>query len=137
MQPSLSIDPNKTVTEPEMSKALSNKVALITGSSRGIGRAAALALAKEGASLIGVHYASNADAAHSTVREIEALGAKAVAIEADLKKGKEAQTRSGSNLRRLRSQPRGSHGSTFSSTTQALPRHFPSRKLVSLSLTKP
>jgi 3-oxoacyl-[acyl-carrier protein] reductase len=73
-----------------MSKALSNKVALITGSSRGIGRAAALVLAKEGASLIGVHYASNADAAHSTVREIEALGAKAVAIEADLKKGKEA-----------------------------------------------
>lgn len=73
-----------------MSKALSNKVALITGSSRGIGRAAALVLAKEGASLIGVHYASNADAAHSTVREIEALGAKAVAIEADLRKGKEA-----------------------------------------------
>jgi 3-oxoacyl-[acyl-carrier protein] reductase len=73
-----------------MSKALSNKVALITGSSRGIGRAAALVLAKEGASLIGVHYASNTDAAHSTVREIEALGAKAVAIEADLKKGKEA-----------------------------------------------
>lgn len=73
-----------------MSKALSNKVALITGSSRGIGRAAALVLAQEGASLIGVHYGSNADAAHATVREIEALGAKAVAIEADLKKGKEA-----------------------------------------------
>lgn len=36
-------------------QALSNKVALITGSSRGIGRAAALALAKEGASFIGVH----------------------------------------------------------------------------------
>ena len=41
-----------------MSKALSNKVALIMGSSRGIGRAAALVLAKEGASLVGVHYAS-------------------------------------------------------------------------------
>jgi NAD(P)-dependent dehydrogenase (short-subunit alcohol dehydrogenase family) len=73
-----------------MTGRLSNKVALITGSSRGIGRAAALAFAKEGAALVGVHYASNADAAQSTVREIEALGAKAVAIKADLKKGKEA-----------------------------------------------
>lgn len=73
-----------------MSGKLSNKVALITGSSRGIGRAAALAFAKEGAALVGVHYASNADAAQATIREIEALGAKAVGINADLAKGKEA-----------------------------------------------
>ncbi|MGF6632908.1 SDR family oxidoreductase [Paraburkholderia sp. MM6662-R1] len=73
-----------------MSEKLSSKVALITGSSRGIGRAVALAFAREGAALIGVHYASNADAAHATIREIEALGSKAVAINADLGRGKEA-----------------------------------------------
>ncbi|MCC8395571.1 SDR family oxidoreductase [Paraburkholderia sp. MMS20-SJTR3] len=73
-----------------MGSKLSGKVALITGSSRGIGRAVSLAFAREGAALIGVHYASNADAAHATVREIEALGAKAVAIKADLNRGKEA-----------------------------------------------
>lgn len=73
-----------------MSKRLSGKVALITGSSRGIGRATAIAFAKEGAALIGVHYANNKSAAEATVREIEAYGAKAVAIEADLRQGKRA-----------------------------------------------
>ncbi|SIT46464.1 Uncharacterized oxidoreductase MexAM1_META1p0182 [Paraburkholderia piptadeniae] len=73
-----------------MSGKLSSKVAIVTGSSRGIGRAVARAFAREGAALIGIHYASNADAAHATVREIEALGSKAVAIKADLSRGKEA-----------------------------------------------
>ena len=73
-----------------MSGTLSGKTALITGSSRGIGRAVALAFAKQGAALIGVHYTSNADAARATIREIEALGSKAVAIKADLSRGKAA-----------------------------------------------
>jgi 3-oxoacyl-[acyl-carrier protein] reductase len=73
-----------------MSGKLSSKVALITGASRGIGRAAALAFATQGAAFIGVHYGSNADAAQATVRDIEALGTKAVAIHADLRSGKDA-----------------------------------------------
>lgn len=73
-----------------MSGRLANKVALITGGSRGIGHAIALAFAKEGAALIGVHYASNAEAAATTVQEIEALGSRAVAIRADLRDGKAA-----------------------------------------------
>ena len=76
-----------------MSGKLSSKVALITGGSRGIGRAAALAFAREGAALIGVHYGANSDAAAATIREIERLGAKAVAIKADLRGGKEATDR--------------------------------------------
>ncbi|UTS88261.1 SDR family oxidoreductase [Rhizobium anhuiense] len=73
-----------------MSQRLANKIALITGSSRGIGRAAALAFAREGAALIGVHYTANVDAANATVRDIEALGVKAVAVKADLRQGKDA-----------------------------------------------
>jgi 3-oxoacyl-[acyl-carrier protein] reductase len=73
-----------------MSGKLSSKTALVTGGSRGIGRAVALAFARQGAALIGVHYGNNENAAHATVREIEALGSKAVAIQADLSRGKEA-----------------------------------------------
>jgi NAD(P)-dependent dehydrogenase (short-subunit alcohol dehydrogenase family) len=76
--------------ELSMSGKFSSKTAIITGASRGIGRAVALAFAREGAELIGVHYGSNAEAAHATIREIEALGSKAVAIKADLSRGKEA-----------------------------------------------
>lgn len=73
-----------------MPQRLAHKIALVTGSSRGIGRAAALTFAREGASLIGVYYTANADAANTTVRDIEALGVKAVAMKADLKQGKNA-----------------------------------------------
>jgi NAD(P)-dependent dehydrogenase (short-subunit alcohol dehydrogenase family) len=52
-----------------------------------------LAFAKEGAALIGVHYTVNADAANATVRDIEALGVKAVAVKADLRRGKDAADR--------------------------------------------
>lgn len=60
-----------------------NKVCLITGSSRGIGKATALLFAKEGASVI-INYVHNQAAAEDTVKEIEALGQKAIALKADI-----------------------------------------------------
>lgn len=61
---------------------LSGKTALVTGSSRGIGKAIALALAGQGAD-IAVHYLSNEEAAKGTVAAVEALGRKAIMLQAD------------------------------------------------------
>jgi enoyl-[acyl-carrier protein] reductase III len=62
---------------------LTGKVALVTGSSRGIGRAIALALAERGAD-IAVHFVRKKSAATETTAAIEALGRRAVAIKANL-----------------------------------------------------
>src|SRR5256884_3050201 len=64
-----------------MSK-LSEKVALITGGSRGIGAAIAKRLAADGAS-VAITYAKEASAASAVVKAIEGSGGKAVAIQAD------------------------------------------------------
>ena len=63
--------------------ALEGKTALVTGASRGIGRAIALELARQGAD-IAVNYARSAEAASQVVAEIEALGRRAVALSADV-----------------------------------------------------
>lgn len=65
-----------------MSK-LKGKIALVTGASRGIGRAIATRLAQEGA-LVSVHYGKNRDAAEEVVREIERDGGSAFALGAEL-----------------------------------------------------
>jgi 3-oxoacyl-[acyl-carrier protein] reductase len=64
-----------------MSK-LTEKVALVTGGSRGIGAAIAKRLAEDGAN-VAITYSKGADAAASVVKEIERAGRKAIAIQAD------------------------------------------------------
>ena len=61
---------------------LKDKVAVVTGSSRSIGRAIALGYGREGARLV-VNYRSDEGAANSAVAEIEAIGSEAIAVRAD------------------------------------------------------
>jgi NAD(P)-dependent dehydrogenase (short-subunit alcohol dehydrogenase family) len=63
--------------------SLEGKVAVVTGASRGIGRAIAVRLARDGA-LVCVNYHSNAEAAGAVVGEIEAAGGEAFALQADV-----------------------------------------------------
>ncbi|MEO0758363.1 MAG: 3-oxoacyl-[acyl-carrier-protein] reductase [Cyanobacteria bacterium J06648_16] len=66
-----------------MTGALQDKVAIVTGSSRGIGKASVLALAAEGASVV-VNYARSSAAADEIVAQIEADGGSAIALQADV-----------------------------------------------------
>ena len=66
-----------------MDKRLKNKVAIVTGGSRGIGRSIAEALAREGAA-VAVNYLSNPTAAAQVVEGIRAGGGEAVAVRADI-----------------------------------------------------
>jgi 3-oxoacyl-[acyl-carrier protein] reductase len=64
---------------------LTGKTALVTGASRGIGRASALALAAAGAQVL-VHYSRSANEANGVVGEIRKAGGRADAVAADLEK---------------------------------------------------
>src|SRR5690348_10356224 len=63
--------------------SLRNRVALVTGGSRGIGRGLALRLAQEGARMA-IAYRSNKVAAQQTLRQLQAGGADCVAVETDI-----------------------------------------------------
>lgn len=68
---------------------LQGKTALVTGASRGIGRAIAIELGQAGANVV-VNYAGNEAAAAETVTKLKALGADAVALKCDVSEASEA-----------------------------------------------
>jgi len=71
--------------------ALSEQVAIVTGASRGIGRATAIALAATGVKVV-VNYAQSSGAAEEVVKEIEKNGGNAIALKADVSKSEEVDS---------------------------------------------
>lgn len=71
-------------------KALEGRVALVTGAGLRIGRSIALRLASDGAGVI-INYRSSREEAESVVREIEAMGRRAAAIQADVSRREDVQ----------------------------------------------
>lgn len=69
---------------------LANKVAVVTGASKGIGAGIAKALAAEGAAVV-VNYASSKEGAEKVVAEIKSKGGKAVAVQGDVAKAADVQ----------------------------------------------
>jgi NAD(P)-dependent dehydrogenase (short-subunit alcohol dehydrogenase family) len=63
--------------------SLEGKLVLVTGAGTGIGRGVALELARQGAEVV-LHYATSAQGAQAAVAQIEAMGRRAIAIQADL-----------------------------------------------------
>ncbi len=79
---------NKTVMSNSLS--LKDRVALVTGAGRGIGRAIALEFSKRGAAVV-VNYNKSAEAAEALAAEIKSTGGKAAVFQADVSNFKQAQ----------------------------------------------
>ena len=71
--------------------SLENKVAVVTGGSRGIGRAVALELATRGAAVV-VNFNKSPDAANEVVKQVQEAGGKAASFQADVSDFKQAET---------------------------------------------
>lgn len=84
-KPACSQQPNQQ-TQLKFAPPLQGKIALITGAGRGIGAGIAKVLAEKGCKTVIINYSSSPDAAARTCQELESLGARAIAIRADLTK---------------------------------------------------
>ena len=69
---------------------IKNKVAIVTGGSRGIGAAISEELAKNGVNVV-INYNSNSEAADKKVAELKELGVDAYAVQADVSKSEDAK----------------------------------------------
>lgn len=85
MSPSATDSPQTYASTPTGAGRLAGKVALITGSGRGMGAGMALELAAQGANVV-INYAKSAGKAEEVVAKIQKLGAKAIAVQADVSK---------------------------------------------------
>jgi 3-oxoacyl-[acyl-carrier protein] reductase len=79
-----------TAAAPPAARRFDGKVAIVTGGSRGIGRAISETLARDGATVV-VNYSKSTAAADETVAAIEARGGKAIAIKADISRVEEVR----------------------------------------------
>lgn len=82
-QPTKENLPEVVMPQPEAIKILAGQKALVTGANSGIGEGIAIELAKAGADVV-VNYVTNPDEANAVVAKINALGAKSIAIQADV-----------------------------------------------------
>ena len=89
--PSALVAPNASrVPTARYHQVLTGQPALVTGANSGIGRAVALGLARAGADVV-VNYVASPDTADEVVREIEAMGRKAIALKADVSREDEVE----------------------------------------------
>ena len=79
------------MAQPLNPRPLDDKVALVTGASRGIGAAAAIRLAQGGAAVV-VNYFQNKEAAEKVLAEIESFGGRAMIFQADVRRRGEIET---------------------------------------------
>jgi len=81
---------DKNINLERVTMKLKNKVAIITGGTRGIGKAISLRFAEAGA-LLALNYAGNEQAAQETLEEIRKVGTKALAIKGDIRDEKQVE----------------------------------------------